>query len=265
MSKEIRGVVDMNNVISSIILIDPSLIRFHESYENVRLENICRSIELEGSLRNPPIVSSLGNGEYLLLDGAHRITAMIALSCQRVAVQVVSDEQVGLDVWDHLVPMGKWWDLLKQERRINWSNERIEERLLAQVTEADGRVHYLYQNQSDESLFASLDAWHRIVGLYQHKYFIRRVPHCTVTQPGNEEVLLSYPEYTLEELKWIVQSGRLMPAGVTRCMVQGRILNLNIPLELLRADHCQEEEWERLCRSWSKRLRYYTELIYMCE
>ncbi|HEU4962904.1 MAG TPA: ParB N-terminal domain-containing protein [Bacilli bacterium] len=255
----------MSHVITSLALLDPHSIRFHESHENVRLEKVCRSIEQEGSLRNPPLVSVLDNGDYLLLDGAHRMMAMLALNCQRVAVQVVPDQQIGLDAWDHIVPSGDWWALLKQDDSIAWSDEPLDGRLLARVTEANGSVHYLYPSEPGEDLFTHLDAWHRIVVLYQHEYIVRRVPHGVDLQPGNGEVLLSYPEYTLGELKQVVQAGRLMPAGVTRSMVQGRLLNLHIPLELMRAEQFQAEEWERMLQNWSQSLRFYTEPVYMCE
>ncbi|MCE0555039.1 ParB N-terminal domain-containing protein [Bacillus thuringiensis] len=39
------------------------------------------------------LVSELSDGNYLLLDGAHRMKAMMALGCKRVAVQVVPDEK----------------------------------------------------------------------------------------------------------------------------------------------------------------------------
>lgn len=257
----------MSDVISGLTLLEPEQICFHESYETARLDKICRAIEEEGVLRNPPPIVKMPNGNYLLLDGAHRMMALKALGCQQVAVQVVPDDRVELSSWKHLLPIGGWWDVLKQDPLIGWSDEPIEDRMLAHVTEANGRTHYLYALGTDQSLFSHLKSWHRVVSLYQHDYFVRRIPQNVHTQVGEGELLLSFHEYTLQELKQVVEANQLMPAGVTRMMIDGRMLNLRIPLELLRNPSREqaESDWNSLRDGWAKSLRLYTEPVYICE
>jgi len=256
----------MSTVISSLNLLDPKQVCFHESHEHMRLEKICRMIEQEGELRNPPIVSKMSNGNYLLLDGAHRMKAMMELGCKRVAVQIVQDDQVQLNAWNHMLPAGEWIDVLRKDPLIFWSDEPLQQsRMLARITDASGQEQFLYSHEGDENVLSHLETWHRIVGLYQHEYHVRRHQDDVVVMPEPNEWLLSYPAYALEELKRVVEAERLMPAGVTRCVVKGRLLNLRIPLELLRTEEYAQDQWESLRNQWSKSLRFYTEPVYMYE
>ncbi|MHA4262419.1 ParB N-terminal domain-containing protein (plasmid) [Bacillus cereus] len=254
----------MGNIISSLDLLHPNQIYFHESYESKRLEKICRVIENEGVLRNPPLVSELKDGSYLLLDGAHRMMAMIELGCKRIAVQVVPDEKVQLHAWNHILPTGEWLDSLKKNPMIIWADKPLEnKRLLVKVTEANGQEYFLYPNDLSNNLFPHLDAWHSIVNLYQHDYNVCRHANDSTVCPSSGEVLMSYPEYSLVELRKVVEAKLLMPAGVTRTKISGRLLNLRIPLHVLRTETYPAAEWESLCDDWSKYLRHYNEPIYV--
>ncbi|EJR73188.1 hypothetical protein COD78_24335 [Bacillus cereus] len=254
----------MSEIISALDLLHPKQIRFHESYEHKRLEQICRVMESEGVLRNPPLVSELSDGNYLLLDGAHRMKAMMALGCKRVAVQVVPDEKIKIRAWNHLLPMGEWVNNLKKEPTIIWSGKIIaNKRLLAKITEANKQEHFLYARDLNSDLFTHLEIWHRIVGLYQHEYTVRRHSNDTEVWPHSNEILMSYPEYSLMELKKVIEAKFLMPAGVTRTTLSGRLLNLRIPLHILRTEAYPAGEWEALCGIWSKCLRLYDEPIYV--
>jgi hypothetical protein len=46
--------------------------------------------------------------------------------------------------------------------------------------------------------------------------------------------LVEYPEFTVEQVLLAARSGRLLPAGVTRFLIPGRVLHLELPLDTLR-------------------------------
>lgn len=52
---------------------------------------------------------------------------------------------------------------------------------------------------------------------------------------------------------------------MTRVRVRGRLLNLRIPLRLLRAPSFDDAVWDRLCARWSRALRFYAEPVYLFE
>lgn len=56
-----------------------------------------------------------------------------------------------------------------------------------------------------------------------------------------------------------------MPAGVTRYMVNGGLLNLQIPLKLLLESQFVQEEWDQYREQWADSLRLYSEPVYLCE
>ncbi|SFS44547.1 ParB N-terminal domain-containing protein [Marininema halotolerans] len=259
-----RGVTD-NDVMTTLTLLPSEALLFHETYEQKRLNRVCQSMLEEGVIRNPALAMKLPSGKYLLLDGAHRVMAMKELGCKRLAVQVVRDEWVRLSAWNHLVPKGEWWKSLCCDPSIICVEMRREGRLLAYVKDTEGREVFLYPRARDQRLITHLTAWHRIVSQYQHECIVQRVADGDATRMGEGQILFSYPKYTLDELKWVVENGHLMPAGVTRTVVNGRLLNLNISLDLLQAESVDQRRWEQLQASWARRLRLYTEPVYICE
>lgn len=256
----------MSNIVTSVDLLHPKQIYFHESHENKRLEKICHTIEKEGVLRNPPMVSELSNGNYLLLDGAHRMMAMIKLGCKRVPVQIVPDKKVQIRAWNHILPSGEWLHTLKKEQKILWSSNPIPgKQLLVHIVDEDKREHFLYSKEIISNLFTHLEIWHYIVSLYQNDYRVCRHSNDSTVFPNVGEVLVEFPEYSLNELKSVVTNNCLMPAGVTRTIISGRLLNLRIPLHLLLTEIYPAAEWEALCYNWSHSLRMYDEPIYVYE
>lgn len=78
----------------------------HEPYEPARLRKIIDSIRKENVLRNPLIGLQLNNHEFLILDGAHRISALKQMGCYRVPVQVINPSDIVIQAWDHVLPIG---------------------------------------------------------------------------------------------------------------------------------------------------------------
>lgn len=79
----------------------------HEYNDAQRTAPLARRLAEEGLLKNPPIATSLGDGDprYIVLDGANRVTALDSLHCPHCLVQIVRYEppQVTLSTWHHLV------------------------------------------------------------------------------------------------------------------------------------------------------------------
>jgi hypothetical protein len=61
-------------------LLPTESIRFHERAERGRTLKLVERIRTDAFLRNPPIVAGMGAGEYLLLDGANRVSAFRELA-----------------------------------------------------------------------------------------------------------------------------------------------------------------------------------------
>jgi hypothetical protein len=79
-----------------------------------------------------------------------------------------------------------------------------------------------------------------------------------------------YPQFKPETVFTVARRGDLLPAGLTRFVIPGRILRLNADLERLRADEplAAKRAWfnrflqEKMARS---RLRYYEEPVLLLD
>ncbi|PWK15717.1 ParB N-terminal domain-containing protein [Tumebacillus permanentifrigoris] len=250
--------------VNSLQVVDLDRIRFHEEYEPHRLDVTSYAIRMEGVLRHPPIAMQMRDGSYLILDGAHRTHSLEALNCKRAVLQVVNAEQFALESWSHAVPSGGWLEELRQAPEIEWREEPGADVALAEVVEEGGVRSFLYPAGGRRDLESRLHAWTIIVDSYTKKLPVQRFSQCDgVPQAGR--VHFCYPAWSIEELEETVLRERVMPAGVTRCVVEGRILNLRIPLDLLLQSQLDVERWEQLMEQWGRSLRLYTESVFLCE
>jgi hypothetical protein len=79
-----------------------------------------------------------------------------------------------------------------------------------------------------------------------------------------------FPQFKPETVFNVASSGELLPAGLTRFIIPGRILRLNADLERLKRDEpfAEKRAWfnhfleEKLARS---RLRYYQEPVILLD
>lgn len=288
----------MYDAISQLKVVDMDQICLHETHECVRLDKTCQAILVEGVLRNPPLAAKMKDGRYLILDGAHRTCSLQKLGCLRSVVQLVHDDFFQLESWHHVVPTGDWLDRLLQDTSLriepapllatesthvlatdsalllatqSASNSATESSSLptiepvATLVDSAGTEYYLYPATAADDPSARLNAWHQIVTSYCRDHSVQRIAAGEVTIPSPGHVLLRYPATTVEELDALVTANQVMPAGVTRCIVQGRLLNLRVPLDLLTAPTFQQDVWEGLCDRWKQSLRLYSEAVYLCE
>jgi hypothetical protein len=79
-----------------------------------------------------------------------------------------------------------------------------------------------------------------------------------------------FPEYTVKQVMQIAQAGRVLPAGITRFVIPGRVLRLKADLNVLKSDKplSEKEVWlnqlvgEKLANN---RVRYYEEPVYLLD
>jgi len=254
----------MIDVLSSLELIESDNICLHEEHELTRLEQTCTAIAGDGVLRHPPLAMRMSDGRYLIMDGAHRTHALQKLGCKRIAVQVVKREEISLGSWDHVVPQEEWFHRLQKEPLIRWLTEREGSAPLAEVV-TDTDTYYLYENEAHAELTDRIAAWHCIVNAYRKEYAVQRIASGKEQPIQQGMVRFRYPAYTLDDLEAVVLSGQVMPAGVTRVAVDGRLLNLNIPLAFLTSQSFDQADWDRQKVQWTRSLRLYAEAVYLCE
>ena len=64
-------------------------VHLHEDTDPARVQRLVRDLRADGILRNPPIAAPLAPDGFVVLDGANRTSALLALEAQMVLLQVV--------------------------------------------------------------------------------------------------------------------------------------------------------------------------------
>ncbi|MFT0604258.1 ParB N-terminal domain-containing protein [Bacillus cereus] len=252
------------DILSRLRLVDIDQIYFHEPVEPRRLKRTCQAIEKEGVIRHPVIATILSPDRYLILDGAHRTQSLQQLGYNKIPIQLVDATEIKVEAWEHLVPEGLWLEQLQENTILQWTNTLRSEFHVAEMIYTDRTRFWVYPNHGIDESCNRLEVWNYLVELYTRTQSVIRLPQGRYSFPGSNHVLLRFPTLTLEEIKKIVLAEQLVPAGVTRCIVQGRLLNLNIPLFLLNSTN-KTNEWAQFCEQKVDKLRLYTESIYLCE
>ncbi len=81
--------------------------------------------------------------------------------------------------------------------------------------------------------------------------------------------LIRFPSYVPEEIMHLADNGYKLPTGITRHIIHGRALRVNVPLDLLMDEKRTTEEKNEWLRNWSKQklarreIRYYQESTFL--
>ncbi|MFU8773981.1 MAG: hypothetical protein ACNA8H_16370, partial [Anaerolineales bacterium] len=80
--------------------------------------------------------------------------------------------------------------------------------------------------------------------------------------------LVVFPKYDTSEVLALARDGQLLPTGLTRHLIEGRVLRVNYPLDELKSGEPLETKNARL-KEWlrqkmaSKEVRFYGEMTYL--
>jgi L-serine kinase (ATP) / ParB family transcriptional regulator, heme-responsive regulator len=253
-------------VISSLedlLLVDLDCLILHEAHDEDRLARLRERIQTEGEQRNPVIVSP-HDDRYLVLDGAHRVRALAELGSRYALVQVVEPPEKA-EGWDHLVN-GVERAELDDIEGLEVSDGPVSTSL-AEVETAGGGTIFLLPTQ--KGLLGRVRALWGLQSLYPKGVVVRRVEPDGTTRPSGGEVLIRYYPFTPGELAEIVDSGTVLPAGITRFRVRERILGVRYPLDrMMEGDSSvRNAELREFVESrWDEnRVRYYGEPVVLFE
>jgi hypothetical protein len=258
----------------------------HEFNDVQRTEPLARRLETEGLLKNPPIVAPLEDdaaGRYVVLDGANRTTALQILGYPHVLAQVVpySNPPVTLSTWHHLIcgiAVDDYLTCIHDLPGVDiFAVDQLHARaglarrdLLAYTIAADGRV--LAARTEARTLHEQNDLLNAMVDTYKTRGRLHRAATDNLAEAQalypDLTGLVIFPNYEAAEVMALARDGELLPTGLTRHLIQGRVLRTNYPLSELRAADSLEAKNERL-RAWlrqklgSKEIRFYGESTYL--
>jgi L-serine kinase (ATP) / ParB family transcriptional regulator, heme-responsive regulator len=249
--------------LEDLLLVDLGCLILHEAHDEDRLARLRERMEAEREQRNPVIISP-HEDRYLVLDGAHRIRALGELGSRFALVQVVEPPEKA-EGWGHLLKgVGK--AELDNIEGIDVS-DGPGDAPLAEVETAGGESFLL--SAKVDGLRGRVRALWGLQSFYPTGVVVRRVePDCTA-RLSDGEALIRYRSFTPGELAEIVDSGTVLPAGITRFRVRERVLGVRYPLDrMMEGDpSARNAELREFVESrWEEnRVRYYGEPIVLFE
>jgi L-serine kinase (ATP) / ParB family transcriptional regulator, heme-responsive regulator len=254
----------------------------HEEVERKRVEKLIARLKQDRLLKNPPIVSQFDH-KYIVLDGATRTTALRLIHSRDIVVQIVDylNPAITLETWNHMLldaPAQEIFsaiqdlpDLFVEKTSVADAERALAQReSIASVMLADGRVYSLCAK--DNTLTEQARMLNHLVAAYEGKGEMYRVGHTDVerliAEHGRLSALIVFPRYRPEEIQQVALNGSKLPMGVTRHIIPGRALRINIPLDILENAQSLEEknawldEWLKE-RMRERHVRFYQEPVFL--
>lgn len=254
----------------------------HEQVEARRVDRLITQLKSDWLLKNPPIVTQY-DGKYILLDGATRVTALKRIHCRDVVVQIVDYAMPGLvlETWNHMLldlPADQLLDALARIPGVRLqatSADGAEQALIdresfATIVPADGRVFALVSDSA--KLERQAELLNKVVATYEGRGEMYRVAHTDLerllAEHGRLTALVVFPRFRPEEIRRVALDGTKLPMGITRHIIPGRVLHINIPLAILERDQPLEmknawlDNWMKE-KMIERHVRYYQEPVFL--
>ncbi|HQU37088.1 MAG TPA: ParB N-terminal domain-containing protein [Anaerolineales bacterium] len=240
----------------------------HEEDDPYRVRRIVDSITRDGFLRNPPIVAEY-QSKYIVLDGATRVTALRAMGFRDAMVQIVEydKETVDLSVWNHIIVGLSPEHLLADLADIDeFTIEPIEDATAIQRLNArDIEACIIMRNGSQFAVLCEGDVCDKadllcqLVSVYRGKAEVHRTAAINmpllIGEYPNLSAVIAFPAYAPSDVVEIALNGSKIPMGVTRHLIPGRALGLNIPIGKFDDSTSLEEKNAWLDESIRQRLK----------
>ncbi|HSM54550.1 MAG TPA: hypothetical protein VK879_00210, partial [Candidatus Sulfomarinibacteraceae bacterium] len=221
---------------------------------------------------------------YVILDGATRFTALKRLEYPHIIVQVVDPHRDDFDLhtWYHVIsndaPAEELFALLEQIEGIRLRRLPPED-IQSVFREKDALCYFLDQDRQailvqSEQNNGRLRLMNELVACYTEWGSVERTLLTDLSrlhgQHPDMKAVAIFPQFEPEVVFTMAREGRLLPAGLTRFVIPGRILRLNADLARLKANEplVSKRAWfnqflaEKLARS---RLRYYQEPVILLD
>lgn len=269
-------------------LVPTTSVQFHEHPERNRTLRLLQRIRAEKLLRNPPIVAQLDAERYLLLDGANRLSSFTELGYTQCPVQVIDygDPAVQLKGWHHMLLQAEQLHLEAEYRAIPGVDLRpigpaelpalLElRRVFAVLVDATAQCWGLFPRSARGGFYVGewVRVLEQVVASYEGKSVLERIKlaeysHLPAIFDSLEHQIVLFPVLTKIELLELATQRIQIPTGITRHLVPGRALNMNLELEFLSALGSEAERSAHFARFLDRlevegRMRFYEEAVFI--
>ncbi|MCE1165881.1 MAG: hypothetical protein LWX07_10820 [Bacteroidetes bacterium] len=231
-------------------------IKLHETTEFNRLRNIFDRIANSKHLMNPVIVGKY-NDEHILIDGANRLSTLKEIGCKLVICQIIDygNPRIKLRNWNHLIYNLGINDIVNHCSSIGLKSKRVE------YTEGydtiNSKLNYVLiseiQNGAsvlvtlDKSFFKILNQLNAVTKFYFNKYPFDRseeeIRYKDLKKYSRKEgLLVEFPRFTKPQIVRIADSDIKLPAGISRHILDNRVLHVKYDINKLKDDSDLEKK-----------------------
>jgi ParB-like chromosome segregation protein Spo0J len=256
----------------------------HEEADPRRVERLAQRLVEDNRLKNPPVVAPIpGTDRYVVLDGANRVAALVQLGSPHVVAQVVRYEDPGveLDTWYHVVAGISREEFSLALEQI--AGMRLVPSTLNEAREAlaigDAAAYivfsdavYQVRNGGGPGRLSDIHLLNRLVAAYKGRANIYRASNDVFEKqaPIHPDItaLVVFPKYRPADIMMLARNGDKVPSGITRHIIPGRALRINLPLSFIMEDkpivekQAWLQQWVR-DRANENRIRFYSESTFL--
>jgi hypothetical protein len=223
-------------------------IKLHEATEDIRRTRVLDRITEAKYLNNPIIVGKYDN-ELILLDGANRYSSIKSLGCKLIIAQIINykSSKTVLDVWNHLVydfSLNTVIDFCKLNKiscqKISYSEgKKILDKNFHHILVTDTSGTETVLINLSKNFKTCLEQLASIGELYFTKYdFDRSESEIKITElrkyTRKKGVLFVYPRFGKKHIVKIAKNNLRVPAGITRHLINNRVLHLRYEIKNLK-------------------------------
>ncbi|MFA6017037.1 MAG: hypothetical protein WC744_03045 [Patescibacteria group bacterium] len=253
----------------------------HEELDPSNSRELVAFLKKSQNLANPIMVASLGGKKYIQIDGMNRIHCFNTMGIKTISAQIVdynNQEEIVLSSWLHIFKADtkKFLEFIKQDKTLVVTRGKMDQVGHRFMKEDDfGRLCTVVTNKKEvffistgDSFFNKIKKLKYVVNYYKNSLSRGVLPYTLnhdnlkvfFKQYKNENNIVVFPTFTPQQIVNAAKSGVHLPTGITRHLVQGRCVNINLPLSIFdnkKSLKEQNEEQDRLLLK--KRPRLYEE------
>jgi len=237
-------------------LLKISEIKLHETTECSRLRNIFDRISKSNYLMNPVIVGKHKN-DFLLIDGANRLSTLKEIGCKLAIAQVINytDNKIKLKKWNHLVyelDIEKIIEFCKSKKlefeNINHSHaENIQKNGFHYIIVSVIKKNATILIHLPKNFNAMLKELNLFTKYYFGNYnFDRSEEEIKISElkkhTRKKGILIEFPDFNKNQIIEIANNKHKIPAGITRHILNNRVLHLRYELWRLMDDKNIEQK-----------------------
>lgn len=253
----------------------------HEEFDVSRSEKLVESITRLNRFLNPILVAHIHDETYMQIDGMNRYNAIKQLGIPSILAQVIDyNDQEALEVstWSHFnsLPKKEFLDKIAEIDGLNIAPAGFRYLRRRYIKESGAgflcaivfKDLSVYRVATSGNLSEKIKRLCDIVHLYKKQVVRDQLPDDAnsidvqeLYKKNNTSSLVIFPTFTRHQIIDLALNKRvLLPGGVTRFIIKGRCLDVNLPLEYLKSHDSIEQKNQRLKEFLNtKKYRVYLE------